>query len=106
MPAGTPAPDSPLGFVSFCLRFADQCEYEDKAPSVVALDQKVWGLANQVNASLNSDIQPEHDRQHYDRTEYWTIPADGLGDCKDYALAKRKELADMGLPLKALKSPW
>jgi predicted transglutaminase-like cysteine proteinase len=103
MPAGTLAQDSPLGFVSFCLRFKDQCAYDANTPSVVTLDSKTWTLANQVNASLNADIWPEHDKRHYDRTEYWTIPTDGFGDCKDYALAKRKELAEKGLPLRALR---
>jgi predicted transglutaminase-like cysteine proteinase len=103
MPAGTLAQDSPLGFVSFCLRFKDQCAYDANTPSVVTLDSKTWTLANQVNASLNAGIWPEHDKRHYDRTEYWTIPTDGFGDCKDYALAKRKELAQKGLPLRALR---
>lgn len=103
MPAGTPAPDAPLGFVSFCLRFSDQCSHDADTPSVVTLDSRTWALVNKVNASLNSDIWPEHDKQHYDRTEYWTIPTDGFGDCKDYALAKRKELAQLGLPLNALR---
>jgi len=103
MPVGAPAPDSPLGFVSFCLRFSDQCSHDANTPSIVTLDAKTWALANEVNAGLNAGIRPEHDQQHYGRTEYWTIPADGFGDCKDYALAKRKELAEMGVPMNALR---
>jgi len=33
----------------------------------------------------------------------WTIPTDGYGNCKDYALAKRKDLAAAGFPILALR---
>jgi len=39
----------------------------------------------------------------FGRPEYWTIPTDGYGSCHDYALAKRKELIDIGLPQRALR---
>ena len=103
MPQGIPAQDPPPGFVSFCLRFVDQCSPDGAAPAIVALDQPTWTLANEVNLHWNASIRPEHDKAHYDRAEYWTIPTDGFGDCKDYALAKRKQLSDLGLPLKALR---
>lgn len=103
MAAGTLERDPPPGFIGFCVRFADQCVSSATEPDKVALDAKIWTLANSVNADWNSSIWPEHDKQHYDRTEFWTIPTDGYGDCKDYALAKRKQLASLGLPMKALR---
>ncbi len=47
----------------------------------------------------------------FGRAEYWTIPTDGYGSCHDYALAKRKELIDIGFPKAALRiaivvTPW
>jgi predicted transglutaminase-like cysteine proteinase len=33
-----------------------------------------------VNVAINQAISPQDDRDHYGREEYWTIPADGLGD--------------------------
>ena len=34
--------------------------------------------------------------------DHWDYPTDGKGDCKIYALWKRKLLIDMGLPRQAL----
>jgi len=43
------------------------------------------------------------DAAHYGRVDYWTIPADGMADCEDCALAKRKALIALGLPHRALR---
>jgi predicted transglutaminase-like cysteine proteinase len=103
MVAGVPDRDPPPGFVSFCLRFADQCTSGAMEATTITLDAKNWALANTVNVEWNQKIWPEHDKAHFDRTEYWTIPTDGYGDCKDYALAKRMQLAELGIPRKALR---
>ncbi len=60
-------------------------------------------MLSKVNSNVNAAIWPEDDSRHYGRVEYWTIPTDGYGDCEDYALTKRKNLAEMGLPLSALR---
>jgi len=52
---------------------------------------------------VNNTIWPEDDQKHFGRAEYWTIPTDGYGSCHDYALTKRKELIDIGLPQRALR---
>jgi predicted transglutaminase-like cysteine proteinase len=103
MMSGIPVRDPPPGFLSFCLRFADQCTYDAAESDTIKLDPQIWALANSVNLTWNTEIWPEHDKSHYDRTEYWTIPTDGYGDCKDYALAKREQLAASGIPMQALR---
>ena len=100
MPSGEDAA-IPAGFVSFCIRFADQCRIS--ANDSIALDNVAWKAINQINASVNDAIWPEEDQKHYGRAEYWNIPTDGLGDCEDYALTKRKELAAAGYPISALR---
>jgi len=91
----------PAGFVSFCIRFTDQCLTSDTES--ISLDAPTWKALSQVNDSVNNAISPETDLKHYGRAEYWNIPTDGLGDCEDYALTKRKELADAGYPISALR---
>jgi predicted transglutaminase-like cysteine proteinase len=100
MPTGE-AGMQPAGYVSFCIRFPDQC-LTSSADSIV-LNDITWKALNQVNASVNDAIWPEEDQKHYGRAEYWTIPTDGRGDCEDYALTKRKELAAAGYPISALR---
>lgn len=62
-----------------------------------------WQLLQAVNHNVNDSMWPETDQAHYGRAEYWTIPTDGYGDCEDYALTKRKQLSDLGLPSAALR---
>ncbi len=93
----------PPGFVSFCVRFPDQCETPSGEPSDVSLTDERWQALRQVNTQVNESIWPEDDETHYGRPEYWTIPTDGYGDCDDYALTKRKELIDRGFPELALR---
>ena len=103
MPTGLPKAAAPAGFISFCLRFPDQCTAPANAPSGIVETALVWQTLSRVNSAINGAIAPEDDRDHYGRAEYWTIPTDGLGDCDDYALAKRKALIDAGFPQNALR---
>jgi predicted transglutaminase-like cysteine proteinase len=103
MPSGMPQNDPPPGFVSFCMRFEDQCSATSSEPASIALNGQVWSELSAVNRSVNESIVPLDDQRHFDRAEYWTIPTDGYGNCHDYAVTKRKQLADLGLPMKALR---
>jgi predicted transglutaminase-like cysteine proteinase len=93
---------SPAGFISFCLRFPDQCDAPG-GPSVIPLSPATWQRLQHVNREVNNAIWPEDDRRHYGRAEYWTIPTDGFGDCEDYALTKRQRLLRLGFPMRALR---
>jgi predicted transglutaminase-like cysteine proteinase len=99
--------EPPPGFPDFCVRFADQCATppgpRTGRPTVLTLDTAMWRQLNTVNHAVNAAIKPEDDQTHYGREEYWTIPTDGRGDCEDYALTKRKDLLDAGLPASAVR---
>jgi predicted transglutaminase-like cysteine proteinase len=103
MPAGnTPGP-VPAGFISFCMRFADQCTAPPNAPAIVIFDSTRWQTLEKINQRINRAIRPLDDQTHYGRAEYWNIPTDGYGDCEDYALTKRKELMEAGFPEPSLR---
>jgi predicted transglutaminase-like cysteine proteinase len=93
----------PPGFMSFCVRFPDQCKASSDEPTAVRLTDDRWRALQQVNARVNQSIWPEDDETHYGRPEYWNIPTDDYGDCEDYALTKRKELIGRGFPEPALR---
>ncbi|MGA7676564.1 MAG: transglutaminase-like cysteine peptidase [Rhizomicrobium sp.] len=93
----------PPGFISFCIRFPDQCQAPQGAPATITLTSDAWRKLEQVNSAVNASIWPEDDQSHYGRAEYWTIPTDGYGNCHDYALTKRKQLIDAGFPEPALR---
>ena len=100
---GNEVASSPPGFISFCIRFPDQCAQQDNAAPIISLTPVQWLEMQSVNQSVNIAIRPMHDKEHYGRAEYWNIPSDGLGDCKDYALTKRQQLMAMGFPQPALR---
>jgi predicted transglutaminase-like cysteine proteinase len=93
--AGISPAGPPPGFVSFCVRFEDQCDPTDGEASSINLGPSRWRDL--------SPIRPMDDLHHYGRSEYWTIPKDGYGDCEDYALAKRAALIRLGYPMAALR---
>ncbi len=100
---GHQASAEPAGFISFCLRYPDQCTATPGGKDTLVLDTPTWLLLNAVNTAVNDAIWPEDDLKHYGRAEYWTIPTDGYGDCEDYAVTKRKDLLQAGLPAQALR---
>ena len=94
---------TPLAFIDFCVRFPAQCATAPGPRAVLALDASMVQRLNTVNHAVNTAIKPESDQAHYGRDDYWTIPTDGYGDCEDYALTKRKDLLDAGLPASAVR---
>ena len=103
MPAGDQTDIAPPGFISFCSRFLDQCVNSANNAARVHLDMPTQTLLKTVTRSVNRAIWPESDERHYGRGEYWDIPTDGYGNCKDYALTKRQKLIEAGLPERALR---
>jgi predicted transglutaminase-like cysteine proteinase len=55
-----------------------------------------------INHHVNRTITEGSDLEQYGREDVWTLPTSGKGDCEDFALLKRKLLADRGWPASAL----
>jgi predicted transglutaminase-like cysteine proteinase len=62
---------------------------------------QVWRDIVAVNASINAAVQPMNDFDVYGTDEVWAYP-DGVGDCEDYVLEKRRQLMRRGLALSNL----
>jgi predicted transglutaminase-like cysteine proteinase len=87
---------APAGFAGLCSRYAWACSNSGKGN--VRAGKTMLSMARSVNARFNRSIAPRTDRQIYGRSEYWTLPDRGAGDCEDYALAKQKALIEQGVP--------
>lgn len=98
---GGPEADVPFGYVSFCMRFTTQCPPDVRQAAPVAA-WRFWPRMVIINRRVNRAIRPETALRHYGRPQFWTIPKDGRGDCVDYALTKRRDLARAGIPLSDL----
>jgi len=95
--------ETPSGYVAFCKRDAADCAVGENEPDQISFAPALWDKLESINVAVNTAIKPMEDEIHYGRADYWTIPKDGYGDCEDYALAKRKALADAGLSRRALR---
>jgi predicted transglutaminase-like cysteine proteinase len=102
--AGVGGPTSvPYGWVDFCGRHPEECSLGKLQPLDVRLTKATWGLLNRVNKRVNAAIEPETNLAHWGTMlDHWDYPVDGKGDCKVYALYKRKLLVDAGFPRQAL----
>ena len=56
-----------------------------------------------VNERVNATILPVTDQDHWGVADRWDYPDDGMGDCEDIQLLKRRVLIEAGLPQRALR---
>jgi predicted transglutaminase-like cysteine proteinase len=92
----------PIGWVQFCRDHAAECSLNENEADVITLTPQVWRTLQKVNVDINKAVNPITDIEHHGVAELWSFPQNGKGDCEDYALLKRKQLSDMGLPRRAL----
>jgi predicted transglutaminase-like cysteine proteinase len=93
----------PYGWVDFCHRRPEECAVERLAAADVKLTDEAWALLDRVNRDVNAAIEPVSNFDHWGTMlDHWDYPVDGKGDCKIYALYKRKLLIDQGFPRQAL----
>jgi predicted transglutaminase-like cysteine proteinase len=102
--AAVGAPTSiPYGWVDFCGRRPEECNLGKLAPRDIHLTRQVWATLTKVNQFANAAIEPVSNLEHWGTMlDHWDYPTDGKGDCKIYALFKRKQLIDQGFPRQAL----
>lgn len=91
----------PVGHAEFCKTRPEECRPHANPVSAVTLTSALWEHLQAVNSYYNQSIVPVTDQDLYQVEEFWTYP-NGYGDCEDYVLAKRRELANAGWPESAL----
>jgi len=98
-----PSTSVPYGWVDFCSRRPEECTLGRLDPVDIKLTKKTWGLLNSINKLANGAIEPVTNLEHWGTlVDHWDYPIDGKGDCKVYALYKRKLLVERGFPRQAL----
>lgn len=93
----------PYGWMDLCHRRPNECHVAKLAPADVKLTRESWDILQRINVMTNAAIEPVSNLDHWGTIiDHWDYPVDGKGDCKIYALWKRKLLIDMGFPRQAL----
>jgi len=93
---------APFQHVRFCLRYPSDCKSNPTENERIDLDAQTTELLKRVNHSVNMSIIPTPKSYGPNLEDGWTIAPD-MGDCNDYAVTKRHELLENGLPSKALR---
>src|SRR3984885_10991926 len=108
LPQATHAPvggeaSIPYGWVDFCNRHSEECTLGKLKPMDVRLTRQTWKTLNELNNTGNNAIEPISNLDDGGTPiDHWDYPVDGKGDCKIYALFKRKLLIERGFPRQAL----
>lgn len=90
-------------WVEFCQRFPVECTVNSAEPTTIALTPKIWQSIVAVNRQVNGRLKAATDMDHLGIPDQWDFPDDGYADCEDYQLLKRRELAEIGLPRRAMR---
>ena len=91
----------PIGHYEFCRQHASECSVRSPSLARVRLTTALWAKLVAVNEAVNDAVIPATDEAIFGREEVWTYP-NGVGDCEDLALAKRRALIADGWPVGAL----
>ena len=93
----------PYGWLDFCHRRPKECKVPALPATSVKLTAQNMGILRRINQKANRSIKPVSNYDHWGTMmDHWDYPVDGKGDCKIYALYKRKLLLDAGFPRQAL----
>jgi len=91
----------PIGHYRFCKANPGECTIPTPDHGPLRVDGEAWKNIVMVNALVNGTVRPMNDIDIYGRDEVWAYP-NGVGDCEDYVLEKRRELMRKGVPLSDL----
>lgn len=91
------------GWVEFCAKLPQECAVDATEPASLTLTLEAWETVIAVNERVNATVKAMSDRDHWGVQDRWDFPDDGIGDCEDIQLLKRKLLVEAGLPRRALR---
>ncbi|TWG53612.1 MULTISPECIES: transglutaminase-like cysteine peptidase [unclassified Aminobacter] len=87
----------PVGHYEFCQRAPQECQrLRETRP--VELTRELWAKIIEINNVVNTMITPRTDYEIWGVEEHWSYPVNGIGDCEDYVLEKRRLLMKAGVP--------
>ena len=91
----------PIGHYEFCQRLPAECNVKSRSAPAARMTDRAWDVVRDVNRAVNARYIARTDIEAYGVEEYWTYPT-VFADCEDYALQKRRELAQLGFALSDL----
>jgi predicted transglutaminase-like cysteine proteinase len=91
----------PIGHYEFCKANPAECNIRLRDAGPEHMTGTLWKKITAVTAGVNAAVKPVNDVDLFGRDEVWAYP-NTAGDCEDYVLEKRRDLARAGLSLSNL----
>lgn len=91
----------PIGHYEFCRSNPGECAIRMKDAGPLQLTDALWNQIVGINNAVNDAVHAMSDFDIFGKDEVWTYPQ-GVGDCEDYALEKRRALMQRGVSLSNL----
>jgi len=88
----------PVGHYEFCQSSPAECAQVTPRQAPTELTRSLWARIVEVNNLVNTMVVPRTDLEIWGVEERWSYPTDGVGDCEDYVLEKRRLLMKAGMP--------
>jgi predicted transglutaminase-like cysteine proteinase len=88
--------DAPPGFLDSCSHYQWFCTTRTSGARQIG-QADLLELASKINRRVNFSVSQLSDPENYGVADYWTLPANGSGDCEDFVLQKYKLLLDAGV---------
>jgi predicted transglutaminase-like cysteine proteinase len=88
----------PVGHYELCQGNPAECGQATARQAPTELTRPLWARIVDVNNLVNTMVVPRTDREIWGVEERWSYPTDGVGDCEDYVLEKRRLLMQAGMP--------
>lgn len=89
----------PIGHYDFCKLHKDECSIRPRVLTPAVMSNSLWQQLVRVTVAVNAAVKPMNDSDIYGKDEVWTYPDNGVGDCEDYVLEKRRQLNRLGMSL-------
>lgn len=91
----------PHGAAKLCDRYFDLCDTSAAGKNTDV--KNVLKIAVWINAAVNARYPQRSDRERFGQDDFWAPVDSKGGDCEDFALRKKRELLDYGVPLSMLR---
>mgnify|MGYP001320376825 CR=1 FL=1 len=88
----------PVGHYELCRKMPVECSQATSKQAPTELTRALWARIVDINNLVNTMVMPRTDREIWGVEERWSYPTDGVGDCEDYVLEKRRLLMQEGMP--------
>lgn len=89
----------PIGHYDFRRAHPAECSIRSRGVQPEMMNGELWRKIVSINVKANAAIAPANDIDIYGKDEVWAYPDNGIGDCEDYVLEKRRKLASTGLAI-------